>query len=328
MRWMRMNYFLIKLAFDTAVHFGPSDTAQSLSVSEDHFYADTVFSALCHTAFQLSGEKALEQLCDWVRKGELFISDSMPWREKDYFLPKPFILSKNRKELPASLQKAMKKLAWIPVRSFPAFSESVHGGTPFDPSQSAATFGFPEEVTRAAVSDGVDAVPYRVGLYQFEENCGLFTIAAVRTEEQERVLLSLFQALGMSGIGGKVSSGCGKFHLEDVILLNRCDDDQTEWFYHALSEKTGRNLLLSASLPREEELESVLKDAAFQVVRRGGFVASDTYAKTPMKKKTQFFFRAGSIFSRRFEGDLYSVGSFGSHPVYRYAKPLFLGVDL
>ena len=242
-----MNYFLIKLAFDTAVHFGPSDTAQSLSVSEDHFYADTVFSALCHTALQLSGENALEQLCDWVRKGELLISDSMPWREEDYFLPKPFVLSENRKELPASSQKAMKKLAWIPVRSFSAFSESVHGGTPFDPSQSAATFGVPAEVTRAAIPDGTDAVPYRVGLYQFAENCGLSIIAAVQTREQERILLSLFQALGMSGIGGKVSSGCGKFHLENVVLLNEFSDDQTEWLYRALSEKKGRSLLLSAS---------------------------------------------------------------------------------
>ncbi len=323
-----MNYFLIKLAFDTAVHFGPSDTAQSLSVSEDHFYADTMFSALCHTALQLSGKNALEQLCDWVRKGELLFSDSMPWREEDYFLPKPFVLSENRREMPASLQKAMKKLAWIPVRSFRAFSESVHGGTPFDPSQSAVAFGVPAEVTRAAVSDGMDAVPYRVGLYRFQENCGLFIIAAVRTEEQERILISLFRALGMSGIGGKVSSGCGKFHLEDVVLLNEFYDDQTEWLYCALSKKTGRNLLLSACLPKEEELESVLKNAAFQMVRRGGFVASDTYAETPMKKKTQFFFRAGSMFSRRFEGALYSVGSFGAHPVYRYAKPLFLGVDL
>ena len=71
-----------------------------------------------------------------------------------------------------------------------------------------------------------------------------------------------------------------------------------------------------------------MENATFQVVRRGGFVASDTYAKTPMKKKNQFFFRAGSLFSNRFEGDLYSVGGFGSHSVYRYAKPLFLGVDL
>lgn len=325
---MRMNYFLIKLEFDTQVHFGPSDTAQSLSVSEDHFCADTIFSALCHTALQCSGISALEQLRGWVQKGELLISDSMPWREDDYFLPKPFVLSEDRKELSASLKKTMKKLAWIPVRSFPAFMESVHGGTPFDPSKSAESFGFQAEVTRAAVRDGMDAVPYRVGIYRFEENCGLYVIAAVKTAEQETALLSLFQMLGMGGIGGKISSGYGKFHLKDTVQLNEVYGNQTGWLYSALSKKTGLSLLLSTSLPKESELELALENATFQVVRRGGFVASDTYAETPRKKKTQFFLRAGSMLSYRFEGDLYSVGGSGNHPVYRYAKPLFLGVDL
>lgn len=323
-----MNYFLIKLAFDTEVHFGPSDTAQSLSISEDHFCADTIFSALCHTALQCSGQNTLEQLCRWAQKGELLLSDSMPWKGEDYFLPKPFVLSESRKEVPASLKKSMKKLAWIPVHNFSAFTESVHGGALFVPPQSTDAFGFPTEVTRVAVQDGQDAVPYQVGLYRFAEDSGLYVIVALKTDEQERILLSLFKMLGMGGIGGKVSSGCGKFHVSDTMLLNEFFDDQTQWFYRALSERKGRSLLLSASLPKEEELEMAMEAATYQVIRRGGFVASDTYAETPMKKKTQFFFRAGSLFSHRFEGDLYVVGNSGRHPVYRYAKPLFLGVDL
>ena len=45
-----MNYFLFKLSFHTPCHFGSSDSALSLYTSEDHFCADTLFSALCHTA--------------------------------------------------------------------------------------------------------------------------------------------------------------------------------------------------------------------------------------------------------------------------------------
>ena len=45
-----MNYSLIRLRFDGLAHFGTSDSALSLFTSEDHFYADTLFSALCHTA--------------------------------------------------------------------------------------------------------------------------------------------------------------------------------------------------------------------------------------------------------------------------------------
>ena len=39
-----MNYFLYKLKFTTAVHFGSSDSALGLLASEDHFCADTLFS--------------------------------------------------------------------------------------------------------------------------------------------------------------------------------------------------------------------------------------------------------------------------------------------
>lgn len=50
-----MNYSLIRLRFDGLAHFGTSDSALSLFTSEDHFYADTLFSALCHTALSLHG---------------------------------------------------------------------------------------------------------------------------------------------------------------------------------------------------------------------------------------------------------------------------------
>ena len=50
-----MNCFLYRLRFNTPVHFGSSDSALSLYESEDHFRADTLFSALCHTALQLFG---------------------------------------------------------------------------------------------------------------------------------------------------------------------------------------------------------------------------------------------------------------------------------
>lgn len=325
-----MNYFLIKLAFDTAVHFGPSDTAQSLFASENTLCADTVFSALCHTALQLGGETALKQLCDLARAGDFLLSDAMPWKGADYFLPRPFVLTENnRKELPAPLQKAMKKLAWLPVRSFQRFSESVRGGTPFDPAQCSAFFGFSSEVVRAAVPRSeADAVPYQVGIYQFAEDSGLYLIIALKTAEQETFLISLFHALGLSGIGGKVSSGYGKFHLADKVFLNESSDEQAEWFYHALTEKKKCSLLISTSLPRDRELEVALDSAAYQVIRRSGFVSSESYSEHPMKKKTQYFFRVGSTFSGRFEGDLYAVGSFGRHQVYRYGKSLFLGVDL
>ena len=40
-----MDYFLYKLKFDGAVHFGQSESALSLYTTADHFRADTFFSA-------------------------------------------------------------------------------------------------------------------------------------------------------------------------------------------------------------------------------------------------------------------------------------------
>ncbi len=75
-----MNYFLFKLRFETAVHFGPSDAALPLAASEEHVRADTLFSALCQTALCLYGPEGVEELCGQVQEGKLLLSDTMPWR--------------------------------------------------------------------------------------------------------------------------------------------------------------------------------------------------------------------------------------------------------
>lgn len=39
-------------------------------------------------------------------------------------------------------------------------------------------------------------------------------------------------------------------------------------------------------------------------------------------------FSAGSTFTKDFLGDVYDVSNNGRHSVYRYAKPMLMGVDL
>lgn len=87
-----MDYFLYKLKFDGAVHFGQSESALSLYTTADRFRADTFFSALCHTALSLWGERGVQDLIESAQRGELLLSDSMPWRDDQYYLPKPLSL--------------------------------------------------------------------------------------------------------------------------------------------------------------------------------------------------------------------------------------------
>lgn len=324
-----MAYCLFKLRFDGAVHFGPSDSSLSLSASNDHFCADTLFSALCHTARSLFGMPGLEALCQQAASGELLLSDSMPWRTKDgqvtYYLPKPCITSRQRQDIPSELRKAIKKMVWISARDMAAFGESLLGKKVYAPD--AVSFGVTDTRSHAAVHDHDDARPYQVETFRFFPDCGLYFLAGYRTKSQRENLEKLVRALGLTGIGGKVSSGLGSFTVEQVVTLAHVQDAQIRWFYDSLTRKRPQHyLLLTTSLPEEDELPTVLEEAQYQLVRRGGYIQSDTFSATPQRKATQYFLAAGAMLQQPFAGALYNVAPAGTHPVYRYAKPILLGV--
>ena len=89
-----------------------------------------------------------------------------------------------------------------------------------------------------------------------------------------------------------------------------------------------RQLLLSTSLPSDEELSILLPEAEYMLTRRAGFIQSSTYAEENRRKASQVFLSAGSVLPGRFKPALYEVGGEGRHPVYRLSAPLFLGVTL
>ena len=293
-----MDYYLFKLQFDGMAHFGASDSALSLQASADHFCADTLFSALCHTAGTLWGGAAIEALCRQVEEGALLLSDSMPWRsingEDCYYLPKPCAVSQVKQDVPAKLRKTMKQLAWIPVSDMDDFHASLEGKKVYSPD--VVPFGVHEVRTMAAVFDAEDTRPYQVGAYRFMPSCGLYFIAGCADEAHALQLEKLVKALGVSGIGGKVSAGYGAFTVDDVILLNEPFDVQTQWLYDALTNKNPKHyLLLTTSLPTDDELDEALAGAYYQLARRGGYVQSGSFDRTPQRKKTQYFLAAGAM---------------------------------
>ena len=142
------------------------------------------------------------------------------------------------------------------------------------------------------------------------------------------MLKELFTLLGLSGIGGRTSAGYGRFHLDgEPICLNTAEDASLRWMLQALERGTAPYLLLTSSLPTGEEMDAALEGAAFQLARRGGF-ASTEWVETPVKKQTQYFLTAGSVLQHTYQGKLCDVGIGVPHPVYRYSKPLFMGVTL
>ena len=270
---------------------------------------------------------ALEELLISADADALRISDAMPWRGDSFYLPKPIAASTSPAELSTVERKAVKKLAWIPVSKFDRYTASLHSGTyPLD--ELDQSFGQAYEQTKASVTDGADAKPYFVGLYRLHAGCGLYVLCACEGTDQIKLLKDLFTLLGLSGIGGRTSAGYGRFHLDgDPICLNTAEEESTRWMLQALERSTSPYLLLTSSLPAEEEMDAALEGASFQLVRRSGFAATE-WVETPMKKQTQYFLAAGSVLQHPYQGKLYDVGTALPHPVYRYSKPLFMGVTL
>lgn len=331
-----MNYCLFKLSFSAPLHIGDSSSARSLETQTLSLCADTVFSAICNTAPECAK--------DFVKKahdGELLLSDAFPYNGDVLYIPKPYITSsaaaaeqQQNDENSSVKKKKMKKLKYIPVSMLSVFFGSVEGKNDFDPSEIDNNFGNENITTRAAVRGREETLPYSVASFSFKPSCGLYFIVGYKEKDDVDKLQKILNVLGLGGIGGKVSSGYGKFSITGKIELTNTENQTTDagCLAKMLSVTDGKkvtdskSILLTAALPRNDEIESALEGASYNLIRRGGFAFSDKMKKL-VKKDTQFFFAAGSVFENRFTGAVYSVLENSEHPVYRYSKPIFLGVN-
>ncbi len=315
-----MTCYLFKLRFTSAVHFGSSLSAVSLHGSEFTFCADRLFSALCMGA--TGNADFPNELYQMAKSGQLRLSDAFPWKDDLFYLPRPCLETKIVRDSDVSQRKVMKKIAWLPVEKYADYLAMLSGENKTDPKSLLVHFGEESTVTRAAVTAGEDTLPYTVGQFRFADNCGLYFLMQLENESALPGLIALVRQMGYGGIGGKVSSGYGSFELEAVGPLSELGR-QGEILTGMLQETDPAFWVsLTTGLPTDNELAQALDGALYQTIRRSGFVQGYNG-----KKAEQFFLAAGSTFLHRFTGDVYQVAPAGcSHPVYRYAMPLFMGV--
>ncbi|MDR0501202.1 MAG: type III-A CRISPR-associated RAMP protein Csm4 [Coriobacteriales bacterium] len=252
--------------------------------------------------------------------------------------------SNNSEQAQSQIKKAMKKLKYIPASMLSSYltsnidpfqeNENFKLGTPSLTTKVNLTYVNGEDDVQGASSQS-DAKPYHVGGFTYEDNAGLYFI--VQTSAQNPFdLQSILEPLQYSGLGGKRSSGYGRFEYEIVSsaeiseLLNIKDKKDM----NGTKDMGGSvKILLSSAAPTNKELtEELLQGASYQLLRRSGFVQSDTYALTQQKKRDLYTFAAGSVFCQTFSGDVFDVsmtvgGNPPGHPVYRYAKAMWLEVQ-
>ncbi len=302
---MEYEYAVIEFKFSTGVHFGNG----LLNNSSEIFHADSLFSALYIESMKAGIE---DKFFDLVKSGKLLFSNAFPYKDGVYYLPKPILYIKRDDENISSERKKFKKIKYIPVDLFDIYLKGKYftDGVELD-------FGEFESVTKVSISAD-ETLPYQVGIFKFSENCGLYIIIRYENEDVKYMLEDLLISLGLTGIGGKKTSGLGKFDFK----YGRDIQDLTK-----LLERSGAYYMsLSDALPMKDELDEVMINASYLLEKRSGFVASEKYADEYRKKRDLFVFSAGSCFKQKFKGDIYDVSDGGSHPVYRYAKTLFVGV--
>lgn len=309
-----MDYQVYKLEFQSAVHFGKN----SLEDGEYVFCADTLFSALCHEALKKDPD-TLNNLYQYVKGGDLLLSDAFPYIGDTYYLPKPMKrIDAGDNKGDSVIKKAYKKLRYIPAEQLDSY---LHGEYDVLNAQDISGLGHFEMKASAAVRGEEEAKPYRIGCCYFNQGNGLYIIVAYQNMIALQLVEELLECLAFSGIGGKRTAGLGRFALRLGELSANI---------HSRLVKSGKQYMtLSVSLPTDDELEEALIGAEYLLCKRSGFVASEQYAKEQRRKKDLYVLKAGACIRTLYAGDVYDMSDTnGSHPVYRYAKPMFMEVDV
>lgn len=327
-----MMYYIFTLKFLTPVHFGDTANGGSLDKFSIQCSADTLFAALCNEAAN-KGSNTVETLVKKTAESKIVFSSLFPyWRTADddlyFYLPKPLLKLEQEeqqsaksfeeiKQLATKLKK-QKKSTYIRASQINSLLESGSSDRQF----AVPEFAAPLVAGRVALREE-KPLPYYVGSYVFSEHSGLYFILGVEHEEEFTFIKDLLLSLGYSGIGGKRSSGYGKFELADNDLM--LYDDGTAIALMLYNEKSKYQMCLAPVCPRVDEID-VVKQGSYKLIKRGGFIASSA-AKDNIKRNSIYMLQEGSCFPERLRGQMLQQTVDGlAHDVYRDGIGMFVGL--
>lgn len=308
-----MNYKLYKLRFTTAVHFG----IDRVSYSDVVFSADRLFSAFCSELVNTMDDvnEANTKIMDFVEaidKGEFLISDALPYIGDNLYVPKPL--------LTGVCYPNDEKLKYLPYDKVHDYIRgSMTCNTIDNEMKNFYSLGSFSSFDCVGYIDTLDnPKPYTIGSFTYNKGNGLYFILGYEDESLFYDFDDIMSILGYIGIGGKLSSGFGKFEIDYDAAL-------PENFEYKLSSDADTYMSLSVCLPKNNELENALKGSCYNLIARTGFVSSDSYDVHQIK--TLHCFSSGSTFVNKFKGSVVDMSEGkGSHPVYKYAKPFFMNI--
>lgn len=329
------TYIILPLKFTAPVHFGDASGGGGLDAVQPLCRADTFFSALCSEAARLGGQ-ALDKLVQKVNHDEIAFSDLLPWYLRDgtyeWYVPKPVISISSKEVKVESLQNARSMSSFRKKSKKRAFLKAADLGLYVDDLRYGSASLEEEPLFGEAISavhfNGRTGTPYSAGSYFFAPSAGLYVLVRLEDRSDWEWLESLICLTGMTGIGGRKSSGMGTFRKEqDGIILSGDSDNEDESTLAELLEdrEADCQMVLSVFLPAENELEAASQGAGLWL-QRSGFTWAPGM-ESPVKTKSVYMMSSGSCFSTRLHGRVADVSTSAvNHPVYRYGKGLYLGV--
>lgn len=298
-----MTYKIYKMTFQSA-HFGDG----MLDFSNISFSADRLFSALVLEAIKQ------DKLDEWLvlsAQEDFVLTDAFPITGKQLFLPKAigYPLSNQIDNTNLSLEeqrrsaKRAKKLSYLSLSDYPAF---LSGQLPQEID--VATHDYVQK-NQPSESGAL----YQVGVRHF--HMSLYVIAT-----PSQLFDQLMMSLQYSGLGGKRSSGYGRFDLEILALPSELDGRLT-------TQENSVVMTLTTALPVDEDLEIAMENGKYLLKKSSGFAFSESQ-KNLLRKQDLYKFQAGSTFSKTFKGQIVDVRPVGfEHPVWNFAKPLFFKLE-
>ena len=289
---------LYKMTFKNA-HFGEGQ----LNESHPTFDASRLYSALFLEALKIG---KMDEFLQLTQKTSFVLSDAFPYINKTPFLPKPIGYPKPIEETITNIKKARqeakkaKKLSFIPfdeMKNYLNFESDIH---------KLSSYRSKLNSTDTVTKKGAD--PYEVGVTRFK--AALYVIAT-----QSTLFDTLFDSLQYSGLGGKRSSGYGQFFLEVLEMPEKLKTTVSR-------NVSSLSMLLTTSLPQEQELEKSVENAYYLLKKTSGFAYSETTGDL-LRKQDLYKFKAGSTFQYSYEGSIVDVRPDNfPHPVWNYAKGL------
>ena len=328
------TYILLPLHFLAPVHFGDASGGGGLDAVQPIGRADTFFSALCCEAIR-QGASALERIVRKTEIGDITFSDLLPWYQRDgeyeWYVPKPVLSMPAQPAKDESLQEAKTNSSFRKQEKKRAFLRASELSLYIDDLRYGESSLTEEPTFSTAVSqvhfNGRTRSPYSAGGHFFAPHAGLYSLIRLEKTEDTDWLITLVRLTGLSGIGGRKSSGMGRYDIQEVVTLSPEDENEdTAALYDLLEDKTAEEQMsLSSVLPKEEEI-SLAARARGLWIRRSGLSWSQGM-DVPVKMHPLYMLASGSCFDSCLTGRIADVSTPAvGHPVYRYGKGLYVGV--